>query len=463
MKAGRAVASFDSATGMVRALSRHLRGLDVPLLGQFPAAAEAPMSALLGGANRLPRSWAQRAYAVSGAAEGVPPARTGEVDAEALARWVVEHYPRDRRYDVVFLGSSNGSAVHLAAAVGAPWLPQTLLVPVRRSGADPDDAEAELEFGLEPGRALLEANPGVVLHHVQDPNQDRLMIRGMAYFRIKWQRLPAAYREFLDQHLAPGGVVVTAECDAQWPVTEVADRHLFQFGAFGGATAHEYHRGGPRVTEFLRAHGASVAQWRPPVPDGRRPEAEWGFSTQWCDEIGELARALGAPWCRLGFDGPDGLSAAVAEVYRHWHRLRGVPDERLLLDCFLLLDPRLTVLTGSAPYWMTFGTRTSLRSAHQYLDEVGPFAEMRLTLFSHGVDSIGIAPIEQWRALLGRATKLGATTGVDERAFPRDFAVFARTHRALSRIRHRYPAPANLPWSAAEAVLRHRPEVRLQR
>lgn len=111
---------------------------------------------------------------------------------------------------------------------------------------------------------------------------------------------------------------------------------------------------------------------------------------------------------------------------------------------------------------MTFGTRTSLRSAHQYLDEAGPFAEMRLTLFSHGVDSIGLAPIEEWRALLDRATKIGATAGVDERAFPRDFAVFARTRRALSRIRHRYPAPENLPWSEAEGVLRQRPEVRLQ-
>ena len=461
MKPGRAVASFDSASGMVRALSRHLRGADVPLLGQLPAAAEAPASALLGGVNRLPRSWAERAYALSGIAEGVPPARTGEVDAESLARWVVDHYPR-RRYDVVLLGSSNGAAVHLAAALGAPWLPQTLLVPVRRGGVDRDDAHAELAAGLEPGRALLEANPDVVLHHMQDPNQDRLMIRGMSYFRIKWRRLPRAYRDFLDRHLAPGGVVVTVECDARWPVTEISDRHLFQFGAFGGATADEYHRGGPRVAEFLRERGASVDRWHPPEPDAQHPEAEWGFSARWCDDIADRVQQLGARWCRLGFDGPEGLSAAVAEVHRRWHRLRGVPDERLLLDCFLLMDPRLAVLTGSAPYWLTFPVRSSLQSAHDYLDEVGAFDELRLTLFSHGLASIGVAPVGEWRALLDRAAKVGATAGVDERAFPRDFAAFARAHRALSRIRHRYPAPPDMPWDEAADVLRQRPEVRLR-
>ena len=47
-------------------------------------------------------------------------------------------YP-SRRYPMALIGSSNGAAVHLAAAMGAPWLPQTFMVPVRNPSNDPDD------------------------------------------------------------------------------------------------------------------------------------------------------------------------------------------------------------------------------------------------------------------------------------------------------------------------------------
>lgn len=171
MKPGRAVASFDSATGMLRSPARFLVGQDKPLLGQLPGSLEPAMSTLLGGVNRLPRRAAERVYAAGGASEAVPRHRLGEVRSEELASWVVEHYPR-QRYPVVFIGSSNGALIHLAAALGAPWLPQTLLVSVRRSGVDRDDAEGEMRAGLDPGQDLLEANPDLQLHHMHDPDQD---------------------------------------------------------------------------------------------------------------------------------------------------------------------------------------------------------------------------------------------------------------------------------------------------
>jgi len=77
------------------------------------------------------------------------------------------------------VGSSNGAVVHLAAALGAPWLPQTLLLPVRHGGVHPDDPAGDLATAVEPARVLLAANPELVLHHMHDANQDRLMIRHM--------------------------------------------------------------------------------------------------------------------------------------------------------------------------------------------------------------------------------------------------------------------------------------------
>src|SRR5699024_2789960 len=105
MKPGRAAASFDSATGMLRALARHLAGREVPMLGQLPPSLERPVSVLLGGANKLPRRPAEALYTASGVGEAVPRGSTGEVDSDLLARWVVEHYPK-QRYDVVFAGSA---------------------------------------------------------------------------------------------------------------------------------------------------------------------------------------------------------------------------------------------------------------------------------------------------------------------------------------------------------------------
>ncbi|QUH04244.1 hypothetical protein HUO13_28745 [Saccharopolyspora erythraea] len=458
MKPARAVASFDSATGMLRALSRFLAGADVPAIGQAPSALEPLLSAALGTVNHLPRRLAEQAYAFSGVGEAVPRDRVGEIDAEAVAGWVTDHYPK-RRYPVIFVGSSNGALVHLAAALDAPWLPQTLLIPVRRRGVDRDDARAELAAGTEPGRALLSANSDLVLHHMHDPNQDRLMIAGMSYFRVKWQRLPLAYRRFIRDHLAPGGIVVTAECGLQWPVTRVGDRHLFQFGALGGATADEYHRGGPRVARMLKRYGAGRTSWDPPEPDGEAPEAEWGFDPALLDSVTEFARQEGFGLRRLTFAEPELLSPVVADLYRQWYDRRGLPGNRLLAECFLLLEPWWTSRTGSVPFWMSFNAEGSHDALLSYIDTARTYDEIRIMLFSHGVESVGLTGIRAWRELAARARKTGTLLGVDQRAYPRDFASLARAHRELSHVRPRYEMPEPLAFTEAEPLLQHTPEV----
>ena len=69
----------------------------------------------------------------------------------------------------------------------------------------------------------------------------------------------------------------------------------------------------------------------------------------------------------------------------------------------------------------------------RYLDACEPYDEIRLMLFAHGVDSIGLAPIGRWRGLLARARAHGRFVGVDEKAYPADFATFARIIRPCAR------------------------------
>jgi hypothetical protein len=92
---------------------------------------------------------------------------------------------------------------------------------------------------------------------------------------------------------------------------------------------------------------------------------------------------------------------------------------------------------------MLFNVEPSAAAVERYLTSTEPpFDELGLMLFSHGVESAGLAPIERWRSILRRGRRAGQFIGVDERAYPRDFAVFARYHTELKRrIRDRYPLP----------------------
>jgi hypothetical protein len=63
-------------------------------------------------------------------------------------------------------------------------------------------------------------------------------------------------------------------------------------------------------------------------------------------------------------------------------------------------------------------------------------------LLSNGVDAIGLVSIARWKQILARAWRGGCLLGVDERAFPRDFASFVRHHTDLeARVPVRSPAP----------------------
>jgi hypothetical protein len=132
----------------------------------------------------------------------------------------------------------------------------------------------------------------------------------------------------------------------------------------------------------------------------------------------------------------------VADLYRWWNAGRGLPANRLIVDSIILMDPWWTLRVGAAPFWMVFNTEVSAAHLERYLDGADePFDEIHLMLFAHGVESIGLPPIERWRALLGRARREGRFAGVDESAHPADFAVYARYHDALKAIPARYPMP----------------------
>jgi hypothetical protein len=402
--------------------------------------------------NTLPAGLRQRLYMLGAWHEGVPPHRLGQLRAEDLSQWVVSHYPR-RRYPAVMIGSSNGAAVHLGCALGIPWLPQTLLLPVRRSHVHPDDMQQIVEATRQPAGALLRANPALQLHQMHDPCQDRLMSQYMAYFRVKRLRLGETYEQFLQQALLPGGTLLLVDCQLTWPTTQIAERHVFQAGGLGGITPEEYLYGSARVEAFLRRYGSPQRCWQPPAPDGKRPESEWGFAPGLYKDLAAFAHRGGYRIRRLAFHHPQDLSPFVADLYRWWYGQRGLPAPRLLGESFVLLEPWWSLRTGAVPYWSFFAVQPAAAKLEEYLAQTEPYDYIHLMLFSHGIESIGIAPIERWRAILGQARRHGSFLGVDERAFPRDFATFVRYHKALQALPTRYPLPAPLTLTQLETFV----------
>lgn len=192
--------------------------------------------------------------------------------------------------------------------------------------------------------------------------------------------------------------------------------------------------------------------------DGHSPEAEWGFEPELLPELEELADRNRWRLVHMRFAEPEHLSPVVADLYRTWYRRRALPGDRLLVECFLLLEPWWTLCTGSVPYWTVFNTEPSREIVLDYLSGADPFDEIRLLLFSHGVESVGLAPIRR-REALEQARKIGVFTGVDTRAYPRDFASLARSHRELAKIRTTYPMPLPMRWPVAEEFLAKREEL----
>jgi hypothetical protein len=453
MKSYECVADFDSATAMLRALSNYLKGEEFLLLGAMPRRNLPVMKVVASVVNSLPSVLREQVYIWSGRFEAMSHKKIEQINTDEIAEWMTSLYPQ-RKYPAVAVGSSNGAAVHLWSALGIPWLPQTYFIPVARSGIHPDDPLADAQWGQGPARELLRTNPDVQLHHMNDPNQDRLMIQRMAYFRLKRRRLGEAYENFLLRSLPPGGTIFVMDCRLKWPTTQFGDRYFFQFGALGGATPEEYHHGSERVEEYLTRYRSHLRHWSPPKPDADRPEAEWGFEPALAEDLESFAHRHGFQIRRIVFEQPEEFSPFVADLYEWWNHRRNITDERLLVESFIVMEPYWTVHTGSIPFWMVFNKEPSAQALESYLGRHQRFKEIYLMLFSHGVNSVGLVPIERWRRALESAQERGSFVGVDPDAYPRDFGIFVRYNPDLQRkIPARYPIPPPLTLEELEQFL----------
>ncbi len=426
------IPDFDSTSSMLYALSYYLKKKEEPV-GLPPK-----LPGFIGGVlNSLPEDARQMIYTWAGAAEGIDAERIDRIDAEDMSRYAAGQYPV-RQYPAMMIGSSNGAAVHLGAALGMPWLPQTFLVAIRRE-MGPDDLKKDMEWGKPIAEAIHAKNPELSMHQMHDPVQDRLMVRKMGYFRMKRRTLGNVYERFIQKNLIPGGSLFLCECNYRWNKTKVSDFHYFQVGGLGDVSDQEYLNGSDRVKKFLKEQEAGIEKWDVPEVTGRYPEAEWGFASELTRDVCRYAQDHGYRVVRMMFDHPEDMSAFAADFYRWWYAKNGFDSRRMLIECFAMLEPLWSVRTRSIPFWLAFNTSSSIKTLKKHLNLSGAMEEIYVFLLSNGVRGIGISRPEEWNDVFAHAERKGMFLGVDEKEFPKDMGAFIRYHSALKeKIRERY-------------------------
>jgi hypothetical protein len=437
--AARFLTDFDSSVNTVRAQARFLHGKG------HPAMAMGPSSRRLGDVAASPPARVRAAvYRAMGFTQGIPLHKARHLDVDELDEWAVRQYGKGP-FPAVVIGSTSGGALHLAAALRAPFLPQTTLSAVRDLATHADDAAGAMAALAPTARLVARNNPRVAVYHMHDPAQDRPMLEAMAYLRLKRLRLGRPYERFLEQHLAPGGTILQVECVRDWGTREVGQRAYFQFGCLGGLSEQEYHEPGGRVASYLAQEDSPVRTWQPPEPDGRRPEAEWGWDPQLGHDIALFAERYGHPVRRLVSSEPQDHSPFVADLHRWWYERLGRPTDRLLVESYVQWDPMWALRTGSVPFWLRFNMEPDFELLRGYLEGADPYEFIHLNLFSQGIVSPGVVPARRWEDLLARhALTRGELIGVDRDAYPMDLGSTMRYHRAVRAIPSRQPLPPAL-------------------
>ncbi|TDB73087.1 hypothetical protein [Micromonospora sp. KC723] len=443
----RVVAAGSAARLLVAVAARALRGDDCGDLGQFT-----PLSRFTAAPEPVRRAAAARAAArVALTAE-----QAAEVDAERAARWMVDQYPQ-RRYPGAVLGSPHAAAVHLAVALGVPWLPAAFEMTAHWSQGAVDHPSAALDHGATITARILSGNPDLHVRQVHCPASRGALAGATVSLVARWRALPRAYARFLADRVTPGAPLLLVRDARTWPVLDEGRGHSFQVGSpSSGLDPVDFHPDAHALRQVLRSAGGDAARWEPPGVSAAREQAEHGVEAAFADSARQWAGRHGHGLHEVFYPHPGALSAAVADLYRHWLRRAGKTGDRLVVECGRLLDPWQVVRAGLVPYWCENATRRSVEQAEWWLAGSAPFSSVDVLPDSPGMRSPALAGLPQWLAVAAFGRRRRALDRTAARGYP---VATVPTRRATEVLRNQpYDLPAPPALTAAEALAALRSE-----
>jgi hypothetical protein len=410
---------------LVEATARALRQVDCADLGQA-------------------RDWAGRTEDVTMSA-----GRADDVDADAVAGWIVEQYAGSDHPGVV-VGSAHGGAVHLATALGVPWLPAAFETDFRWSDGLTDGAAA-MSLGRSLAARIIGANPGVTVRQVHDPARLSDGIGGRLNLHQRWKVLPEPYRRFLSDRVRRGGFVLLLRDVRPWSVLDHGDGYAFQIGSSASGLDLRAYAQGPDLRSLVRRTGGN-ASW--PPGQYRRQLVEQSVESGFEAGLGRWAVAADARLYPVLYHGSDALSAATADICREWLVDHGKAGDRLLVGAGRLLDPWSTFRAGLVPYWCDAVTRAAVGAVELWLAGSPAYSSVEILPEPPGTSWSQLAPMGQWSVLAQFATRRGVVSSAIAHAYPLRPVPPRLAAEALRRLPHDLPVPGPVSLDAVLAGLK---------
>jgi hypothetical protein len=356
---------------------------------------------VLGRRGELPDDLRRSALGAEARAAAVALDAVDDIDAEAVAAWIVGRYRRSS-YPAVVVGSPHGAAVHLTAALRGAWLPTSFTVRVPWPGGRAGDWAGAGEAGGAVAERIMAANPSVTVRQVHDPVLDGPLCAATITLHVRWRRLPAAYGTFLRSRLRPGAMSLVFRDVRTWPVLDLGPGHTLQVGSpVTGLAFEEYDIDRPAFRRTLRDLGHD--EWSRPGRETLPRYAERAGEPGLEPQLREVAAESGYRSYRILYRGPASLSALVADLYREY-----VPaGTACLIETDRLLDPGGVLERGLVPYWCESAAAPTVAEAEQWLAGSVPFDRVAVLPEPPGTAAGPHAGLRLWRSLAAFASRGG--------------------------------------------------------
>lgn len=355
-------------------------------------------------------------------ATAIPADRLSQVRPDNVADWIVRQYP-EGPFPAVVLGSPHGSSAHLAAMMGAPWLPTGFQVDVVWTDGTWDDLNATWQQGARIGRHFHE-NTGVAVRQVHDPLRFAHLATRRTTHHVSWRELPAPYRAFLEHRLDPHAAIILISDVRRWPLHRAGSASVQIGSPASGLTVDDY------ATALASSCPATTASLRAALSRGWYDQADAEHAVQPGFELG-LRDWASRNWASRNWAGsqprtvhtiayrcPSQLAAAAADVHRDWLRAAGKTGNRLVVECGRLLDPHHVGRSALVPYWCETSSDHAVRSAQLWLAGSEPFSSIEALPEPASCGSTPMATLEQWQTLARFAVRRGMIDRHLERAYP---------------------------------------------
>ena len=363
--------------------------------------------------NRLPVSVARAVVRLQFRWTALSPREAEKLQVDQLvAARLADYDGVDGKFDTILVGSAMGGATaHLAAVLGAPFLPQPFILGLR-GGSPEDEISPHLVITSRVAERILDRNPEVMAIGHFDPIHDGWLTRVVSHLRLKLIDLPRGYRVFLQNKLKPGGTIVYLDCKARWLHYKLGPRQVYQIGGWGGVSPKEFIEGSERIDHALVESGSKHrGGWGIPEQEPvEGPESEWGSEPGLDRALEVFAREQGYGFERISFDDPQGFSRLAFLAHEELYRRQGREAEGVVVETFTQYDPQLVLSSGLLPLWLIFNTTDSrefLETQSQFFPRGKPVYFSGLVTLSRTPDMV---PWEGWaQALEGFSwTSIGA-------------------------------------------------------